>query len=436
MHQLELTQRCLTRLLFERRKQSLQKLVSHLVKASQANFSSLVLIDKSLSMDPLVLKVILTILLFFFCFGFGLLPVKLLKLLRQRAAAQHTSSRSWPSLVLCFLSCFAGGIFLATCFLHLLPEVRHNCDELMEIYGVDSDYPFAELISCIGFFLVFLLEEAVLYFVGRHQAHKKGKPCSSVVHIHIRHQHDSCDDDSSRRSKMGKDKGKNDSTDESLCDDRCTGIELPITAEPECCGLPPGDNSTDPPIVMGFKPHAHSHEVRSVTLIVALSFHSIIEGIAFGIQSTNEAATALFLSIAIHKCVVAFGLGVQLARTHSQQLRMVFLSIVTFSMMTPIGAVIGIGVVQGQMHSTTKDLVVMLFEGLSVGTFLYVTFFEVLLHERDNEHPNFVKLLATLCGFAIISFMRIVGHGHSHSHVDEARNMGEALVNQNASSFG
>ncbi|CDW54777.1 ZIP Zinc transporter family protein [Trichuris trichiura] len=371
-------------------------------------------------MDPLVLKVILTILLFFFCFGFGLLPVKvgLLKILRQRAAAQHTSSRSWPSLVLCFLSCFAGGIFLATCFLHLLPEVRHNCDELMEIYGVDSDYPFAELISCIGFFLVFLLEEAVLYFVGTHQAHKKGKPCSRLVQILLL-----------ALSNFIR-------VFSVSCCSRCTGIELPITAEPECCGLPTGDNSTDPPIVMGFKPHAHSHEVRSVTLIVALSFHSIIEGIAFGIQSTNEAATALFLSIAIHKCVVAFGLGVQLARTHSQQMRMVFLSIVTFSMMTPIGAVIGIGVVQGQMHSTTKDLVVMLFEGLSVGTFLYVTFFEVLLHERDNEHPNFVKLLATLCGFAIISFMRIVGHGHSHSHVDEGRDVGEALVNQNASSFG
>lgn len=39
----------------------------------------------------------------------------------------------------------------------------------------------------------------------------------------------------------------------------------------------------DPPILMVSKPHAHSHGVRSITFVAALSFHSIVEGVALGI---------------------------------------------------------------------------------------------------------------------------------------------------------
>lgn len=35
-----------------------------------------------------------------------------------------TGGRRWPGLVLCLLSCFTGGVFMGTCFLHLLPEVK------------------------------------------------------------------------------------------------------------------------------------------------------------------------------------------------------------------------------------------------------------------------------------------------------------------------
>ncbi len=47
-----------------------------------------------------------------------------------------------------------------------------------------------------------------------------------------------------------------------------------------------------------------------------------------------------------------------------------------------------------------------------MGTFLYVTFFEILIHERDNEHPNMLKLLATLVGFGLIGGLRLLEHEH------------------------
>ncbi|KHN71288.1 hypothetical protein Tcan_02395 [Toxocara canis] len=48
---------------------------------------------------------------------------------------------------------------------------------------------------------------------------------------------------------------------------------------------------------------------------------------------------------------------------------------------------------------------------------------KVLLHERDNEHPNLLKLSFMIVGFALIGALRLLdshshegatSHGHSH----------------------
>jgi len=197
-------------------------------------------------------------------------------------------------------------------------------------------------------------------------------------------------------------------------DGNCPGIELPLNAEPECCEGPCDGQKEDPPIMMAYRPHAHSHGVRSITLVVALSFHSLIEGLAFGIQDTAASTTALFLGIIIHKCIIIFSTGVQLARTHAHQQLLVVATIVMVSLMSPIGAGVGVAVSESSGHSMAQDVTIMFFSGLSVGTFLYVTFFEVLIHERDNEHNNLLKLFAILVGFILMAALRAMEDKHDH----------------------
>jgi hypothetical protein len=50
--------------------------------------------------------------------------VQVLRVLRQRAAGEALHDHKWPSLVLSLMTCFSGGVFLASCFLHLLPDVK------------------------------------------------------------------------------------------------------------------------------------------------------------------------------------------------------------------------------------------------------------------------------------------------------------------------
>jgi ABC-type glycerol-3-phosphate transport system permease component len=79
----------------------------------------------------------------------------------------------------------------------------------------------------------------------------------------------------------------------------------------------------------------------------------------------------------VHKLIVAFSIGLQLARTHAHALHWVCASVLLFALMTPLGALIGMFVQSSLLDDHLRDLLILIFQGLAVGTFLYVTFFEV-----------------------------------------------------------
>ncbi|VDN44165.1 unnamed protein product [Gongylonema pulchrum] len=128
---------------------------------------------------------------------------------------------------------------------------------------------------------------------------------------------------------------------------------------------------------MKSRPHAHSHGVRSITFVLAISFHAVIEGLAFGVQGDSTQILTLFISLMVHKVIVAFSIGLQLGRTHAHSLGWVCLSMGLFSIMTPLGGIIGTFVQSAQIDTQVKAFTILVFQGLAVGTFIYVTFFEV-----------------------------------------------------------
>lgn len=63
----------------------------------------------------------------------------------------------WPSRI-SYLG-FGGGVLLCTTFLHLLPEVAETFEELN--YTPDMEIHYAELLMCVGFFVMYFVEECV-----------------------------------------------------------------------------------------------------------------------------------------------------------------------------------------------------------------------------------------------------------------------------------
>ncbi|VDM71858.1 unnamed protein product [Strongylus vulgaris] len=57
-----------------------------------------------------------------------------------------------------------------------------------------------------------------------------------------------------------------------------------------------------------------------------------------------------------------------------------------------------------QLH---KNGAVLILESLAAGTFIYVTFLEVLAQEKDNGQNSLKQLLAIFIGFAVVAGIQI-----------------------------
>merc|ERR1712112_617048 len=138
------------------------------------------------------------------------------------------------------------------------------------------------------------------------------------------------------------------------------------------------------PVSSGASNDGHGHlsnsmfqhsTLRSFMLLVALSFHSIFEGIAIGLQEEEGSLLSIFIAVMSHKAVMAFSLS------------------------SPIGIGIGIGMC-GMPPSLSHDICSGILQGIAGGTFLYITFFEVLPHELNVPNNRLWKVLFVLLGFA------------------------------------
>ncbi|MEQ2189708.1 hypothetical protein GOODEAATRI_028112 [Goodea atripinnis] len=93
---------------------------------------------------------------------FGLMLAGILVPVRLLVVDCEKASRYRRGLALC--NSFGGGVFLATCFNALLPAVRDKVDAVFQQLHISSDYPLAETMMMVGFFITVFVEQAVLTF--------------------------------------------------------------------------------------------------------------------------------------------------------------------------------------------------------------------------------------------------------------------------------
>lgn len=168
--------------------------------------------------------------------------------------------------------------------------------------------------------------------------------------------------------------------------------------------------------------HDHEHDehhkyddvrnnMRGIMLIVALSFHSVFEGMAIGLQSTFSGILSSFIAVSMHKLIMAFCAGVELLVLGSK--RSVFIcSMVAFALICPIGISIGTIITEvdgtGNSQETNPSLGIASLQGLACGTLLYVTFFEVLTRTKGNEMASLINFISVLLGFVVITALHLV----------------------------
>ncbi|XP_041646459.1 zinc transporter ZIP3-like [Cheilinus undulatus] len=310
-------------------------------------------------MDILVAKLLGLLLLFGLMLAGVLVPVRLLLVDYDKA------QRYRRALSLC--NSFGGGVFLATCFNALLPAVRDKVSDVFQQLKISSDYPLAETMMMLGFFLTVFVEQTVLTF-------RKEKP--SFIDLET-------------FNAGGSEAGSDSEYDTPF-----------ISSARGSAG--------------GRRSHGHQHghfspaelagagPLRLASLVLALSAHSVFEGLALGLQEDGAKLGSLFLGVAVHETLAAVALGVSVAKASLGMKDAAKLG-VTVSLMIPLGMVVGMGIESAQ--TLAGSVVSVVLQGLAAGTFLFVTFFEILSRELEDKQDRLLKVLFLILGYAALAVL-------------------------------
>eukprot|EP01060_Flectonema_neradi_P017008 TRINITY_DN23654_c0_g1_i1.p1 TRINITY_DN23654_c0_g1~~TRINITY_DN23654_c0_g1_i1.p1 ORF type:complete len:331 (+),score=53.31 TRINITY_DN23654_c0_g1_i1:81-995(+) len=173
--------------------------------------------------------------------------------------------------------------------------------------------------------------------------------------------------------------------------------------------------------------HTHSHggetaviqkfasgdqSIMPVILTAVLSVHSVVSGMALGIQSDSSKAFLIFLAIISHKWVEAFSLGTNIVRATSASIPILARLLLAFSVSSPLGIAIG-WLLEVSLHGGNADFVTACLDAAASGTFVYIAVVDTLTEEFANGRDRHQKFLAAVCGFAM---MHRLGGLVKHSH--------------------
>ncbi|KAG7252811.1 hypothetical protein CRUP_000592 [Coryphaenoides rupestris] len=221
--------------------------------------------------------------------------------------------------------------------------------EAAEVLGslkVVSDYPLAETVMVLGFILSVLVEKLVLAF-------RKEQPAFIAL-----------DTFSGGNSEAGSD----------------SEYDTPFISTPRPPARGHGHSHLSPSDVAG--------GLRLLGLVLALSAHSVLEGVALGLQEDAARLSSMLLGVALHETLAAVALGVSVARA-ALPMRDALKVGLPVSLMIPLGAVVGVAVQSTQGLAGAVASVVL--QGLAAGTFLFVTFLEILPGELQERQDGLLK---------------------------------------------
>ncbi|KAG5849093.1 hypothetical protein ANANG_G00106370 [Anguilla anguilla] len=277
----------------------------------------------------------------------GFIPVRM-KWFRE------TSGTETHKVLLSFISCFAGGVFLAACLLDIIPDYLSDIGAELDARGVDTSFPVQEFIMAMGFFLVLILERIVLNCTGR-----RGEESAPLL------------------GQTGHGHGHGHGTNDLEGSAQHVHVDL----------------------------QAHS-SFRSFILFLSLSLHSVFEGLAIGLQSTESKVLEICIAILVHKSIIVFSMSVKLVQSAVKPL-WVAAYVGVFAVMSPLGIAVGISVMEAQLESSA--LIQSVLEGLAAGTFIYITFLEILPHELNSPERPLLKVLFILLGFSVMAGLTFMG---------------------------
>lgn len=186
---------------------------------------------------------------------------------------------NWPLFLSCLL-CIGAGVLLSTSVVHMLPEIKEM------LVGYEN---FTEILFCCGFFLLYLTDELVHFLKGNaHDAHHLNRNETQPIHGMRRHsfthrnsQNYGTVEYSERQLAYNPNFSKAWSENDLSYDNPPS--QLCHVAHQEPCNITP---------------------VGTIGLLIALSVHGILEGLAVGVEKSTSKVTINKLNFSLFNFIV------------------------------------------------------------------------------------------------------------------------------------
>ncbi|CAH1116612.1 unnamed protein product [Phaedon cochleariae] len=319
-------------------------------------------------------------------------------------------------------------------------------EELKRFGNLNTEYPLSQLTICMGFFFVYFLEEVSHWLITRLPA----EPCPPIrkkINNFTRCSVTPVDtdkpfiiedkyeqDNNLSQSDSGNDTesercGDNDDTsnlERSLTiDENRENIvhdTLSLNSEVEKRNQKNSDmfkENTNVDLDKDMNEQLHREDelmdgeiktqqqiMRCFLIVLALSFHAIFEGLAIGLQNNPADIWYLFVGVSIHSATILFCIGLELLLARSTT-KNICLLMLTLAIASPSGVILGLFVtIKSDLETRAKSTAVVLLEGLSAGTILYITFFEVLNREKERRVYRIPRAICIIGGFSLMAFLQ------------------------------
>lgn len=143
--------------------------------------------------------------------------------------------------------------------------------------------------------------------------------------------------------------------------------------------------------------HAAGRSIYPLVLLLLLSIHSIIAGLALGLERHASAAIVLAFGIVLHKGSEAFALMVSsITANFAANRRKALLGV--FVAMTPVGILAGM-LGSSALRGDAASLVEGSFKALAAGTFIYIAILDIIDEEFSKREARVAKfVMSSLTG--------------------------------------
>ena len=354
------------------------------------------------------------------------------------------------------------GVLLAAALVHQLTDAV----ESLNTNKVEDGFPFGPFICGLTFILFMIFEEMIHLYIEEEE--EGGRGMSNGSHDHD-HQHEANIDDNqdeqssllSRRSQHHSEIRQEETELLATASEESTKMYGLGLASVTCsCRSVHYENIflsslLDRSSSIYQEHHHHENHIAqhlhgslfaSIGLLLALSAHSILEGLAIGVAARESVILTTTMAVFAHKAFAGYALGASMVTSSMKRSRHILFCVI-FAACTPIGVFMGItlnklvsihnvvigndstaagndnGSLPGHDDSASNggDIAAGVFQAAIAGTFLYISIVEIGMKElmscRQGNNKNdgtpcdkkneVAKLVAFLFGFLAMSSLAI-----------------------------